>query len=678
MMKSRINNGLMMALIVGCGAALGAEAQRPVKVFILAGDENCLEQGVVAGRTAGMDVICFTNDVPVKDEVARLVVCSVYKERYTPGINYDTLTPVVTKPVAFGEQLGKKKNPSFVPASFPEQAQQEGMTTVLRGYLMVNRSGKYEVRPGTGDSAYNITTLQGQEVYRLTTGQTNPVCAVIPLETRKRYAFQIIYLGKPSPDLKVPQVEIPGALETVMAGTRDYAFLKDGKGQWVKRDDVTLYDAHPLHNNTRAPGRPLGIPEDPADPAYRMGPELMLGHILGNAYEDPVFLLRFATRHPIGFLKGSRSLGLDYLPPSSGGDTAQQGNWDVIHFNFGVWDAGYKDVSSKYYQGHGNTTSVTDFEKNLRALVARMKQTGATVIWASVTPVWKGEPGKPNADVVAYNAVAEKVMKENGVIIDDLHALVPKGTGSWVDPNVHSVGNLAPHVTKTILEALASRKESTKPLPRVLMIGDSITGGYLGGVMKSLDGKAAVFKNPGNAESTWTGLRKIDEWLDLKTYLQSGQEYLELVNGVNDSLAQLPRFFPGYQKQGYEIAGLIWFQGIADSQSPACSSAYEMNLANLIHDLRRDLKAPAMPVAVAVIASGSEKVREGQSAIGNPEKHPELKGTVSSVETKPFCYTDSQSPGGHPSCYFSNAESFLKIGEALGRAMLALPRQPSK
>jgi len=674
-MNCNVSNGLTMALIMWCGAALAAEVQRPVKVFILAGDENCLEQGVVSGRTLGTEALCFTNGVPVKDEVARQVFCSVYKESYTPGINFDTFIPVVTKPVAFGEQLGKKKNPNAAPATFPAEALQEGMTTVLKGYLMVNRTGRYEVRPGTGDSAYNITMLQGQEVYRLTKGESTPACTATPLEARKRYAFQIIYLGKPSYDLKVPQVDIPGALETVMAGTKGYAFLKDSKGQWTSREDVTLYDAHPLHNNTRAPGRPLGISDEPAS---RVGPELMLGHLLGDAYEEPVFLMRFATRHPINFIKGSRSLGLDYMPPSSGGDTAQQGNWDIIHFNHGVWDAGYKEESSKYYQGHGNTTTVADFEKNLRTLVVRMKKTGATVIWASVTPVWKGEPGKPNADVVAYNAVAEKVMKENGVIIDDLHSLVPKGTGSWVDPNVHAVGNLAPHVTKTILEALASRKESTKPLPRVLMIGDSITGGYLGGVMKNLDGKAAVFKNPGNAESTWTGLRKIDEWLDLKTYLQSGQEYLELVNGVNDSLAQLPRFLPGYQKQGYEIAGMVWFQGIADSQSPACSAAYEQNLANLIRDLRRDLKAPAMPVAVAVLASGSEKVREGQLAISDPQKHPEFAGTVSSVETKPFCFADSQSPGGHASCYYGNVESFLKIGEALGRAMLELTKDPPK
>ena len=39
-----------------------------------------------------------------------------------------------------------------------------------------------------------------------------------------------------------------------------------------------------------------------------------------------------------------------------------------------------------------------------------MKQTGATLIWATVTPVWEGEPGKRNADEEAFNAVAAKVM----------------------------------------------------------------------------------------------------------------------------------------------------------------------------------------------------------------------------------------------------------------------------
>lgn len=53
----------------------------------------------------------------------------------------------------------------------------------------------------------------------------------------------------------------------------------------------------------------------------------------------------------------------------------------------------------------------------------------------------------------------------------------------------------------------------TKPLPRVLLIGDSIRGGYGKGVQQQLNGKAEVVMNAGNAEYTGTGVKNIDEWL---------------------------------------------------------------------------------------------------------------------------------------------------------------------
>jgi lysophospholipase L1-like esterase len=312
---------------------------------------------------------------------------------------------------------------------------------------------------------------------------------------------------------------------------------------------------------------------------------------------------------------------------------------------------------------------VADFEKNLRTLVGKMKKTGATIIWGTVTPVWKGDnPDKPNADVDALNAVAEKVMKENGVIINDLNAEVRR-QGLPKTTNVHDVGNLAPKVTKTVLAAIESREKNTKPVPRVLFIGDSITGSYIEQVTKNLDGKAAVFKNPGNAEDTWNGLEQIDRWLDLKTYLQSGQEYLELVNAVNDSLAQLPRFLPGYANQGYEIAGLVWFQGIADSQSPARAAVYEQNLANLIRDLRRDLKAPKLPVVVAAVPFKEGKVRDAQLAIGDPAKYPEFAGNVKVVDTLPLMR------GGDPRTLGNHAETILEAGTAFGTALIELEKQ---
>jgi hypothetical protein len=55
--------------------------------------------------------------------------------------------------------------------------------------------------------------------------------------------------------------------------------------------------------------------------------------------------------------------------------------------------------------------------------------------------------------------------------------------------------------------------EQSKPLPRVLLIGDSIRGGYQKGVQRLLTGGASVPGNKGKGEHTWTGLKKVDEWL---------------------------------------------------------------------------------------------------------------------------------------------------------------------
>jgi acyl-CoA thioesterase-1 len=67
------------------------------------------------------------------------------------------------------------------------------------------------------------------------------------------------------------------------------------------------------------------------------------------------------------------------------------------------------------------------YEKYLRELVARMRATGAKLIWATTTPVPNGgnlSPTRRFASVDTYNAVAKRVMDENGVAIDDLNATV--------------------------------------------------------------------------------------------------------------------------------------------------------------------------------------------------------------------------------------------------------------
>ena len=102
--------------------------------------------------------------------------------------------------------------------------------------------------------------------------------------------------------------------------------------------------------------------------------------------------------------------------------------WRVIHFNWGLWDLCYRNPASKS-QGnrdkvHGKlSTSPADYERQMEALVTRLKATGATLIWASTTRVPEGEPGRFPGDDAKYNAIAARVMARHGVATNDLHAL---------------------------------------------------------------------------------------------------------------------------------------------------------------------------------------------------------------------------------------------------------------
>lgn len=105
-----------------------------------------------------------------------------------------------------------------------------------------------------------------------------------------------------------------------------------------------------------------------------------------------------------------------------------QGKWDVIHFNFGLHDAKLPPEGVRH-------AAPADYEKNLRQLVQRMKATGAKLIWATTTPVPKGGNLAPNrrfGDIATYNAIAARVMAENGVAINDLNAAIA--------PHVEKVG----------------------------------------------------------------------------------------------------------------------------------------------------------------------------------------------------------------------------------------------
>ena len=140
------------------------------------------------------------------------------------------------------------------------------------------------------------------------------------------------------------------------------------------------------------------------------------------------------------------------------------GKWDVIHFNFGLHDLKYIDEQGKNTppeKGHVQV-SEADYEKNLEAIVAKMKATGAKLIFATTTPVPPGADARIKNDERKYNDIARRVMQKHGVAIDDLCAFsVPRLAEIQLPANVHfkpeGSKELGKQVAASIVKALDSK-----------------------------------------------------------------------------------------------------------------------------------------------------------------------------------------------------------------------------
>lgn len=181
---------------------------------------------------------------------------------------------------------------------------------------------------------------------------------------------------------------------------------------------------------------------------------LLIGDSISIGYSIPVrnLLAGKANVHRIPGNGGPSGNGVFLIDSWLG-----EKRWDVIHFNFGLHDLkrladGNPQVGSEAYGRY------------LRLIVERMKKTGARLIWASTTPVPEGKVSPPRvpADVLVYNGIALRVMKENGVAVNDLYAFAVSRLKGIQEPvNVHFTPagsvTLAAQVAKAIEEQLPAK-----------------------------------------------------------------------------------------------------------------------------------------------------------------------------------------------------------------------------
>ncbi len=138
--------------------------------------------------------------------------------------------------------------------------------------------------------------------------------------------------------------------------------------------------------------------------------------------------------------------------------------WDVIHFNWGLWDICYRNPDSKE-QGHrdkvNGTLSVTPdrYREDMEKIVARLKGTGAELIWCATTPVPEGEAGRKPGDEIAYNRIAAEIMAKHGVAINDLHAhALKKLPGIALKKgDVHFNAKGCVHLAEKVSESVSAR-----------------------------------------------------------------------------------------------------------------------------------------------------------------------------------------------------------------------------
>lgn len=125
--------------------------------------------------------------------------------------------------------------------------------------------------------------------------------------------------------------------------------LLNADGTWAQRDDVTIWYKQ---KGTVRQGK-LTIGYTGYGGSTHIGPELQFGHIVGNAIDQPIMLIKTAW--------GGKSLHADFRPPSASGDTGPyytqmireirealaslQGKpYEIVGF---IWMQGWNDMVNK-------------------------------------------------------------------------------------------------------------------------------------------------------------------------------------------------------------------------------------------------------------------------------------------------------------------------------------------
>lgn len=164
-------------------------------------------------------------------------------------------------------------------------------------------------------------------------------------------------------------------------------------------------------------------------------------------------------------------------------------------------------------------------------------------------------------------------------------------------------------------------------------------------------------------------------WLDKKgkpINWYAGKNYDEDTADAKKALADIGKYYSG--ATNYEVAGFFW-QGERDLGDPVHAEHYEKNPVRFIKSLRKDFNAPNGNFVLATLSEAKKGIGGNGGLILNGHlavdaasgKYPEFKGNVATVYSHPL----AQGGSGN-SHYGGDAEVFMDVSEAMGKAMIEL------
>lgn len=143
----------------------------------------------------------------------------------------------------------------------------------------------------------------------------------------------------------------------------------------------------------------------------------------------------------------------------------------------------------------------------------------------------------------------------------------------------------------------------------------------------------------------------------------AGLQYDQDVGAAQNALKNLSTYYPGAKE--YQVAGFFWWQGNAEPGKGSVEN-YDKNLAFLFNDLRKDFNAPNAKFVCATLGEHDKSATLSQKMFDFAAR-PEFKDQAAVFYSKPV--SKGGGSGGH---YGGNPETYMNVGEGMGKAMAEL------